>query len=90
VAAREDQSKLIIGKGFDLRLSIVIRRVQSRSLGILFLSFAVASKCVDRPVTSCCDDPACRRRRDTFLGPLLKGDEEGILDCLFGKVDVAK
>jgi hypothetical protein len=90
VTAGEDQSKLVIGKGFDLGLSIVFRCVQGRSLGILVLSFAVAPESVDCPIAGSSDDPSCGRRRDTFLRPLLEGDEKGILDCFFGEVDVTK
>jgi hypothetical protein len=90
MTAGEDQSELVIGKGFDFWFSIVFCRVQGRSLGIFLRSFAVAAKGVDRPVASRRDNPACGRRRDTFLGPLLKGDEEGVLDGLLGKLDIAK
>jgi hypothetical protein len=90
MTASEDQSELVIGKGFDFGFSIVFCRIQGCSLGIFLLSFAVASKGVDRPVASRRDDPAGRGGRDTFLGPLLKGDEEGVLDRFLGKVDIAK
>jgi hypothetical protein len=90
MTAREDQSELVIGKGFEFGFSLVLRCIQGRSLGILLLSFAIAAECVDRPVPGRRDDPSGWRRRDPFLRPLLEGDQEGVLDSLFSKIDIAK
>ena len=88
MAAGEDQAQSIVEH--RALLGRLIAGVQQRSLGVAVLTCRLAAKAVDRSVAGGRDDPSRRAGRQPGRRPALHGGREGILDRLFGHVDVTE
>ncbi len=90
VAAGEDQPQPVVAHGTDLGLVVRGARVEQRGLDVAVVARRLAPEAVDRAVAGRGHDPAARIRRDAGRGPAPRGDDECVLDRLFGDVDVAE
>jgi hypothetical protein len=95
VTAREDQAQLVVAHGtllIELVVPIVrfVCRLQSRRLRIAVLPGGLPPDSVDGPVAGGGDDPPRRAGWDSGGWPPLHRHREGILDRVFGDVDVTE
>jgi hypothetical protein len=64
--------------------------VEKNGLSMAVVAGCLPSKPVDRLVAGSVDDPSTGIRRHTGDRPPLQGHDEGLLDGLFGEIDIAE
>ena len=94
MAAREDQSELVVPHG-SFRLAVLSGRVVSCPSDCTKLFKQLPSpgrtaEVVDRTVAGGRNDPPCRVGWDAAGPPPVAGDDERVLDGVLGKADVAE
>lgn len=94
VAAGEDQAEAIVFEWQRLLLKGwigLLRKVPHglRWVGAIFPAL-LAAECVNRLVASGRDEPSAGIGGSSLLGPLLKGESEGLLGSFLGQVETAE
>ncbi len=88
MAAGEDESQLVVRHGAHLlRLGL---HMQQRSLFVAVFAASLTPQPIDRAVARRRENPAGRTRWHSLADPPLGRDDEGVLHCILGDVDVTE